>query len=205
MKSIFLSLLILLVLTACQDSSSKNKVSLMGAPKDGVNPNSLAYRSANGQLERKNKLEISKIDSKTKIKIAEIQSQNQLHIAKLNVEAKKSIAVTDSSTKIQTSQIDALTKKDDIQNSLYITMAIIIAVVLALFLLYLNNKKNRDLKDKIHKENLEHEQLLKEREYDEKRLHKMLELVENGKLSPDMQEEVISALTKPNQNLITKK
>ena len=33
----------------------------------------------------------------------------------------------------------------------------------------------------------------------------MLELVENGKLSPDMQEEVISALTKPNQNLITKK
>ena len=204
MKSIFISLLILLSFLGCQDSSSKNKVSLMGA-KDGVNPNSLAYRSANGQLERKNKLEISKIDSTTKIKIAEIQSKSQLNIAKLNVEAKKSIAVTDSSTKIQTSQIDALTKKDDIKNSLYITMAIIIAIVLALFLLYFNNKKSRELKDKIHKENLAHEQLLKEREYDEKRLHKMLELVENGKLSPDMQEEVISALTKPNQNLITKK
>ena len=204
MKSIFIILLILLSLTGCQDSSSKNKVTLMGA-KDGVNPNSLAYRSANSQLERKNKLEISKIDSTTKIKIAKIQSENQLNIAKINVEAKKDIAITDSSTKIQTSQIDALTKKDDIKNSLYITIAIIVVIMLALFLLYFNNKKNRELKNKMHKENLAHEQLLKEREYDEKRLHKMLELVENGKLSPDMQEEVLSALTKPNQTLITKK
>jgi len=204
MKSIFISLLILLFLIGCQDSSSKNKVSLMGA-KDGVNPNSLAYRSANSQLERKNKLEISKIDSTTKIKIAKIQSENQLNIAKINVAAKKDIAITDSSTKIQTSQIDALTKKDDIKNSLYITIAIIVVIMLALFLLYFNNKKNRELKNKMHKENLAHEQLLKEREYDEKRLHKMLELVENGKLSPDMQEEVLSALTKPNQTLITKK
>jgi len=177
----------------------------MGASKDGVNPNSLAYRSANDNQERKNRLEISKIDSNTKIKIAEIQSENQLKIAKLNVEAKKSIAATDSSTKIQTTKIDALTKKDDIKYSLYIAMAIILVIIIALFLLYLNNKKNRELKDKIHRENLEHEQRLKEREYNEKRLHKMLELVENGKLSPDMQEEVISALTKPNQNLITKK
>ncbi len=205
MKSILTTLLILLSFTGCQDSSSKNKISLMGASKDGVNPNSLAYRSANDNQERKNRLEISKIDSNTKIKIAEIQSENQLKIAKLNVEAKKSIAATDSSTKIQTTKIDALTKKDDIKNSLYITMAIILVVIIALFLLYLNNKKNRELEDKIHRENLEHEQRLKEREYNEKRLHKMLELVENGKLSPDMQEEVISALTKPNQNLITKK
>lgn len=204
MKLLIFSLFIIFSFTSCQDSS-KDKVSLMNGYKDGVNPNSLAYKSANSQKNRENKIELSKIDSKTKIEIAKIKSGNQLLIAKVNATAKKDVAITDSSTKIQTSKIDALTKKDDIETNLYIAIAFIIAILLALFLLYFNNKKSRELKAKLHKEDLEHEQRLKEQEYNEKRLHKMLDLVGEGKLSTEMEQEIIISLTKPDHNLIESK
>ncbi|MEA2098846.1 MAG: hypothetical protein U9P72_01815 [Campylobacterota bacterium] len=203
-KTSLFSLLLILSFSACQDSKfkeNKETISIIGGK--GVNPNSLAYRSANDQKNRENKVEISKIDSNTKIEIAKIESNNQLLIAKVNANTQKEVAKTDSTTKIQTSQIDALTKKDDIQSNLYITITIILALVIAVYLLYLNNKKNRELKNKLHQDKLKHEQMLKEREHEENRLHKMLELVEKGKLSPDMEAEVISSLTKPKQNLLT--
>ena len=68
MKSLIISLLIILSVTACQDSSQKkNSVSLMGDYHDGVNPNSLANKSIEKQKDRDNKVEISKISSNTKI------------------------------------------------------------------------------------------------------------------------------------------
>lgn len=174
----------------------------MGEPHNGVNPNSTSYVSVNNQKNRENKIEISKIDSQTKIEIAKIKSTNDLKIAKVNADAKKDVAKTDSTTQIQTSQIDAITKKDDIQNSFYITIAIVVIIALAMLLLFLNNKKNRELKKKIHEDKLRHEQALKEQEYNEKRLYKMLDLVEKGKLSQEMEQEVIHSLTKPQNNLI---
>ena len=202
MKSLFISLLIILFTLGCQETSSKDKISLMEGYRDGVNPNSISYVSANNQKNRENKIEISKINSNTKIEIAKIKSSNDLLIAKVNADAKKDVAKTDSTTKIQTSQIDAVTKKDDIQNTFYITIALVIILVFAMLLLFLNNKKNRELKNKLHQDQLHHEQILKEKEYNEKRLHKMLDLVEKGKLSQEMEQEVIHSLTKPQENLI---
>jgi len=198
------SILLILFFSGCQDSklqNESNKISILGATT-GVNPNSLAYRTANDQKNRDNKVEISKIDSNTKIEIAKIKSKNQLLIAKVNANTQKEVAKTDSTTKIQTTKIDALTKKDDIQNSLYITIIGILALLLLAYLFYLNNKKSRELKNKLHQDKLQHEQMLKEREHNEKRLHKMLDLVEKGKLSPDMEAEVISSLIKPQEKLL---
>jgi len=203
-KTSLLSILLFASLTGCQETklhNDKNRISILGATT-GVNPNSLAYVSANDQKNRENKIAISKIDSNTKIEIAKIKSNNQLEIAKVNANAQKEVAKTDSVTKIQTSKIDAITKKDDIQYNLYISILVIISVMITLYLLYLNNKKNRELKSKLHQEKLQHEQMLKEQELKEKRLHKMLDLVERGKLSPDMEAEVILSLTKPQQNLL---
>ncbi len=205
MKLLILTILILLSITGCQDSPYKNKehVSIMGG--SGVNPNSLAYKSANDNQERKNKIEISKIDSNTKIEIAKIKSSNELLIAKVNAKAKTEVAKTDAVAKVQTTQIDALTKKDDIQNQLYITISIIIVAFFALVLLFLNNKKNRELKSKLHQEQLMHEQRLKDREHDERRLHKILELVEKGKLPSDMERDILASLAKPSSTLIESK
>ncbi len=208
MKILIISLIVILSLTGCQNSEpykKKNTPSMMGGYHDGRNPNSLANISANKEKERRNKVELSKIDANTKIEIAKINSGSQLNIAKVYADAKKEVAVTDSTTKIKTSQIDAITKKDDIQNQFYITMAIVAVFLIALFLLYFNNKKSRDLKKKLHQDQLHHDQLIKEREFDEQRLHKMLDLVEKGKLSPKMEEEIILSLTKSDSTLIESK
>jgi hypothetical protein len=202
MKKLILSLLIILLITGCQDNSpykQKNTPSVMGMYHEGVNPNSLAKISASKAKDRLNKIELSKIDAKTKIEIAKINSTSQIKIAEVQAEAKKEVAKTDSTTKIKTSQIDAISKKDDIANQLYITMAIIAAILMALILLYLNNKKNRELKNKLHKETLEHERLLKEKEHNEQRLHKMLELVGKGKLPSEVEEEIILSITQSKQ------
>jgi len=203
MKFILISILTILSITGCQDSSTRNGVAMMNDHRSGVNRNSLAYVAGDKNAERKNKLEISKLNSDAKIEIAKIESGNKLEIAKINAETKKEVAHTDSTTKIKTTQIDSLTKKDDMKNTLYISIAIIFSIVIALFLLYFNNKKNRELKTKLHQDQLQHELHIKEREHDERRLHKMLELVEKGKLSPEMQEEVIVSLTKPKLETVT--
>ncbi len=201
----FLSVLILITLafSGCQDSRyiKQQKPVMINGYHVGVNPNSMANKAQDKSKDRQNKLEISKIDSNTKIEIAKIKSNNQLQIAKVQAIAKTDVAKTDSTTKIQTTKIEATTKKDDLQNSLYITIAVVVLVIFALFLLYLNNKKSRDLKVKLQKDQLFHDRLLKEREYEEQRLHKMLQLVGNGKLSPEMEEKLIISLTKPREDL----
>ncbi|MEA1891537.1 MAG: hypothetical protein U9N33_02355 [Campylobacterota bacterium] len=208
MKSLIISLLIILSITACQDSSpykQKSSPALMNQVPVGVNPNSLAYKSADKQKDRENKVEISKIDADAKIEIAKITSGNELLIAKVNADAQKEVAITDSTTKIQTSKLDVLVKKDDIQNDFYITIAIIAFLLVAILLFYLNSKKNRDIKLKIQQEQLKHEQHLKEREHDEKRLHKMLDLVGKGKLPPEMEVEIITSLTEQKRTLLESK
>lgn len=206
MKSLLILSLLLLSITACQDSSSNRHIALLNG-QNGVNPNSIAIKSAENAKERVNKLELSKIDANTKIEIAKIKSNNQLKIAQVNANTTKEVAKTDSNSRIEASKIDALTKKDDIQNTLYISIAVIIVLIIGMFLLYFNNKKSRELKQKLHKEQLEHERQLREQEHHEKRLHKMLELVGEGKLSPTMEEEIICSLTKPtpSQTLIESK
>jgi len=206
MKLLIFCLAIIISLTGCQESSSKkNNISLMNGYHDGVNPNSIANKNAEKQKDRQNRVDIAKIDSEAKIEIAKIKSQNQVLIAKVNADAKKEVAQTESKTKVKTSEIDAITKKDDIQTNLYITIAIIVAIIIALFLLYLNNRKKIALKEKLHQDKLKHEQLIKEREFEEQRLHKMLDLVKEGKLPSNMQEEIINSLVKPKSNLIESK
>jgi hypothetical protein len=193
MKLLLLSLILILLATGCQESSSKKGAYLMNS--NGVNPNSLANMANDKVQDRANKVELSKIDADAKIQIAKIQSDNQLLIAKINADATKEVAVTDSTTKIKTTQIDAITKKEDTQTTFYIAIAVVIVVLIALYLLYLNNKNSRALKAKLHEDKLKQELLLKEKEYHEQRLHKMLDLVADGKLSPKMEEEIINSIS----------
>ena len=190
-----------LFLSGCGEGSStqhNNKIHLLNTTqKTGVNPNSLAYRSADKALERQNKLEVSKIEAKTKIEIEKIKSENQLHIAKINAEAKKKIAETDLQAKVQTSQIDAKTHKESMQYTVYIVIVIVLLVLAVLILLFLNSKKNRELKKQMHDEKLRHEQFLKEKELEEQRVHKLLELVASGKVAKNVEKEVILSIAKP--------
>ena len=189
--------------TGCGEgtSSQHNRIHLLNPPKTtnitGVNPNSLAHKSADKAQERENQLKLSKIEAQAKVEIERIKSENQLQIAKINAEAQKHIAQNDFQAKIQTSTIDANTQKETIQYTVYIVSVIVLLVLAVFVLLYLNAKKNRELKKQLHDEQLRHEQFLKEKELEEQRVHKLLELIASGKVAKNVEKEVILSIAKP--------
>jgi len=196
------TVIVFLFFSGCgEGSSQQNRIHLLNPPKTtnvtGVNPNSLAHKSADKALDRENKIKLSKIQAEAKVEIERIKSENQLKIAKINAEAQKSVAETDLQSKIQTSQIDAKTHKDTIQYTVYIVIVIVLLVLAVFILLYLNAKKNRELKKQLHDEQLRHEQFLKEKELEEQRVHKLLELIASGKVAKNVEKEVILSIAKP--------
>jgi len=195
-----------LVFLGCGESSttkSQKNISLLGVEpiekKPGVNPHSLAYESADKALDRTNKLEVSKIEANAKIEIEKIKSKNQLNIAKIDAETKKTIAQTDYKAKIHTSEIDARTYKENMRYVVYIVIAVVVLIMIAFILMYLNSRKNRELQKHLHEEKLKHEQFLKEKELEEQRVHKLLELIASGKVAKNVEKEVILSIssTKP--------
>ncbi len=204
MKYIYLFVLFFtfIIFSGCGESKHSEKISLLGADTSRVNPNSLAYVSADKNEERKNKIELSKIEADAKIKIATIQTQGQINIAKVNARAEQEIVKSKSATKITTSKLDASTKKETMQYTVYIVIAIILFLIIALFLLYQNSKKNRELKKELQEEKLRHEKAIHEKELEEKRLHKVLDLVAAGKMPSSIEEEILLAISKPETKLI---
>jgi len=199
----FVLLLLFISFIGCNEGTSNRKISLMGEDNTKVNPNSLAYVSIEKNEDRKNKIEVSKIQANAKIEIAKIHSQNQLHIAEVNAQTQQEIAKSDSITKITTSKLDATTKKESMQYIVYIVIAVVIFLIIALVLLYLNSKKNRELTKKLQEEKLKHEQILRLKELEEQRLHKILDLVAAGKLPSSIEEEVILSISTSKDKIIT--
>lgn len=198
----FVVLLVVVTFNGCGESEHSEKIALLGTDTTRVNPNSLAYLSADKNEDRKNKLELSKIEADAKVKIAQIKTQGQLSIAKLNAQTQQEIAKTDSATKITTSKVDASTKKETMQYTVYIVIAVVVFLIIALFLLYQNSKRNRELKKQLQEEKLRHEKALHEKELEEKRLHKVLDLVAAGKMPATIEEEVILSISTPRNRLI---
>lgn len=196
------------VFLGCGGGSSSNthkQITLMGntqgvvQKKEGVNPHSLAYESADKALERENKLKVSKIESKTKVEIEKIKSQNQLDIAKIDAETKKAIAQTDYKAQVKASEMRAKMYKENMRYIVYIVVAVALIVIVGLILLFLNAKKNRELQKRLHEDKLRHEQFLKDKELEEQRVHKLLELIASGKVAKNVEKEVILSIssTKP--------
>lgn len=195
MRSFFITVLIGFIFLGCQENGNMHPFMLNGyKARTNEEPKSIRH---NNVEENKVRVKMSEIDAKAKIEIAKIESTNKLKIAKINADMTTEVAHTDSKTKIKRSEIDALNKKEEIESQLIITIALIFLVMLSIVLLYLNNKKNRELKIRLQEEELLHQKELREREFEERRMHKMLELVAEGKLSTEMEEEIILALTKP--------
>jgi len=198
-----------IVFLGCGGSSASNthrQITLMGnsssgviEKQEGVNPHSLAYESADKALERNNKIKVSKIESKTKVEIEKIKSQNQLDIAKIDAETKKAIAQTDYKAQVKASEVRARMYKENMRYIVYIVIAIALIVIVGLVLLFLNAKKNRELQKRLHEDKLRHEQFLKDKELEEQRVHKLLELIASGKVAKNVEKEVILSIssTKP--------
>ena len=88
------------------------------------------------------------------------------------------------------------------QYTVYIVIAVVFFFIIALILLYLNSKKNRELKKALQEAQFIHERDLREKEFEERRIHKILDLVSEGKLPASVKKEVILSLSSPKTNVI---
>ncbi len=178
-----------LLFTACGENSHQ-KPYIMGSHQ-GVNPNALALKAKEGALQRKNKIELAKIQADTTLAVAKIESKKAVKIAQLK-----------SKTTQVVSQMDKQTKEKQSDNNLYIAIGAILLLLVGIILWFQHKRKSLEVKANLEEHRLKHELELKEKELKEQRIQKVLELAASGKLDPEVQQEVLHSLTRPESKLI---
>ena len=181
-----------LISSACGENSNK-KPYLMGQ-KQGVNPNSIAFKAKGNALNRKNKIELAKIQANTKLEVAKIESTQAVNIAQIK-----------SQTTQVVSQMDKQTKEKQSDNNLYIAIGGIVALLVGIILWYRHKRKSLEVKRVLEENRLKHELELKDKELKEQRINKVLELAISGQLPPEVQQEVLHSITRPESKLIESK
>ncbi|QFR49285.1 hypothetical protein FJR48_05910 [Sulfurimonas lithotrophica] len=179
------------LLIGCSDSNNE-KIQLLDKK----------YASAqNSQIKNK----IQKQQDDVKVQISKIQAQNKLDIAKVEAQNKIEIEKVKSSTSKDIALIDAKTKTEDTRVLIYIAVIAGILLFILMIIFYLNNKKNRDIKLKLHQAELKQQKEIAEREMEEKRLQMLVNLVSEDKLPKEMQEELVSLMGKKSNLIIESK
>ena len=194
--------LTLFFLSACQETN-KSRPHLMN--QKGVNPNSLAFVSQDKALDRKNKIEMAQIAANSKIEVAKVESKKAVEIAKIDSTTQKDVTKQTTKTTLEISKMDTQTKDKQSIVNLYIAISVIIALLVGMFLWYRHKKKSLEIKAKLEENRLKHELMIKEKELQEQRIQKVLDLAISGQLPQELQKDFISALTHKENNLIESK
>lgn len=198
---ISLLLSILVFFTACQENKN-NKPYLINEQNNGTNPNSLVLKNQDKELDRKNKVEIAQISAKSKLEVAEVESKKAIQIATIESFAKKDIAKDTALASVEISKMDTQTKEKQSMITLYIAIGAIFALLIMMFLWYRNKKKSLEMQVKLEENRLQHEFAMKEKEMQEQRIQKVLELAISGQLPPELQNEIIKSITNQDKKLI---
>lgn len=197
-----LFLVMIIILNACQDTKSSRPY-LMNK-KVGVNPNSLAYETQDKALDRKNKIEMAQIVANSKLEVAKIESVKAVEIAKINSQTQKDVTKQTVSSNLEMSKIDSKTKDKESMITLYIAIGFLFSLTIGFILWYSHKKKTLEIKAKLEEKRLQYELTIREKELQETRIQKVLELAISGQLPPEMQKDFIHSLTYQDQTNKTK-
>ena len=188
-----LLLVMIMILNACQDT--RNSRPYLINKKEGVNPNSLAYRVEDKVLDRKNKIEMAQIAANSKLEVAKIESVKAVQIAKINSQTQKELTEKTENSKIEISKIDSKTKDKKSMITLYIAIGFLLSLIIGFILWYRYKKRTLEIEAKLEEKRLQHQLLIKEKELQETRMQKVLDLAISGQLPPEIQQDVLQSLT----------
>lgn len=195
----YILLIFILFFSGCnQSDTTHNKVGVFGVKENGEQFLSYITNSKQKEKELKQTLDVKKMEINAKIEVEKIKAQKAVQVAKIKSTTSKDIAKTDSNTKIATTKLDVEALKEKSKMMLYAAAAFALVLIIGIIVLYLNFKKNRELKEKLHEREMEQ----REREREEKRLHKMLDLISDGKIPKELEKEVLINMTKSNRKLL---
>ena len=145
------------------------------------------------------KIKEKQLELQTQIEVEKIKAKQAVEVATIKSKTSKDIAKTDANTKIATTKLDVEALKEKSKMTLYSSIAFAVVFVIAIIVYYLNSRKNRELKEKLHQQ----EMIQRQKELEEKRLHKMLDLIADGKVSKDIEKEVLLTMTRSNIKLLS--
>jgi len=194
-----------MLLTGCQEGKGSKPYLKDGYIGAGVNPNSAAFKAKDNALERENRIKMAEIEANSKIEIAKIESSKAVEVAKIDSEVKKEIAQKTATTTLEVTKIDSQTKEKESMVNLYIALGFLAALIIGIFLWFRHKRQALEVKTKLEEQRLRQELAIKEKELQEQRIQKVLELAISGKLPQEMQQEVISSLTQPETKVIDTK
>ena len=194
----------LLALTACQETKN-SKPHIMNSYIGGTNPNSVAFKAKDNALERENRVKMAEIKANSQIALANIESTKAVSVAKIDNETKKDIATKTATTTLAVTKLDTKTKENQSMINLYIALGFLLALVVAIVLWFMHKKKTLELKAKLEENRLKHELEIKEKELQEQRVQKVLDLAISGQLSPEIQKDIIYSITQNSSKLIESK
>lgn len=197
---ILLFLLIPLIFFGCGEGQSRpyivgqKPVPLYGnAASSGKNNNEVKI----AEIEAKNKKELALLNKE----IAELNAKRDLTINSLQQETKRFEVGTHK--EIEFNKQDALGKKDEYQYTLYkntlILGGLLVLVILATVIYFL--LRRREDKLRMHRETIEKELLIKEKELQVKMAEKILDTLSSGTLEKPEEQRLLETLEKTNPGL----
>jgi len=188
-----------LLFNGCNKSDSTQKVGVFGVSENGTQFLSYINNAKQKEKELKQTLDVKKMEINSKVEIEKIKAQKAVEVAQINSITSKDIAKTDSDTKIMTTKLDVEALKEKSKMMLYAAMAFALVFIVGIIILYINFTKNRELKAQLHEREMDQ----REKEREEKRLHKMLDLISDGKIPKELEKEVLINMTKSNRKLLS--
>jgi len=195
------SVFTLLFLTACQESQT-SKPYVMNGQHVKSRTNSVAFKTKDHALNRKNKIQMAEIEANTKLEVAKLELTKAVQIAKINSETKKVVAKEATVTSIEVSKIDSTTRDKESMINLYMTLGVVVTFIIMMFIWFTHKKKSLELQAKIEKNRLRHEFAMKEKELQEKRMHKVLDLAISGQLPQELQQDFIKSISQNDTKII---
>jgi hypothetical protein len=182
--------------------------------KQGSNPNSLAAKSQEKAFDRHTQIEVSKINAQAQIEVAKIHSKKDVQVSKIETDVKKEIAKEDIKIKkeiaketaannVEITKINAQSSAYSEKMTLYMVIIFAILALIGLILWFIQKRKATQIHADHEKERLKQELLIKERELEEQKIIKIMDLAIHGQLPQNLQKDLIDSITQPKQEKTT--
>ena len=198
LHKIVLSITIILSMASCQDSGQKPRLIDQESSKKSyaqtiLGSNAKPKISDEKRFELESKKEIAKIEMQKAIEIEKIKAE---------IEKAKILNSKDRFLKELRVQIDELKASKNFKYWIIFTTLVIFGTVI--WLIYKLFKHHQATKLKIHREKIEVEKELKEKELQVRVVEKMIDAMSEGKLSEEQQKLLLESINKSN-NLLPNK
>ncbi|WOE69993.1 hypothetical protein RZR97_00025 [Hydrogenimonas thermophila] len=195
LRRIVLSIAIILSIIGCQDSGQKPRLI------DQENSKKSYAQTILGSSSKPKISDEKRLELESKKEIAKIEMQKAIEIEKIKAEVEKAKILNskDKFLKEIEVQIDELKASKNFKFWIIFTTLVIFGVIV--WLIYKLFKHHQATKLKIHREKIEAEKELKEKELQVRVVEKMIDAMGEGKLSEEQQKLLLESINKSSKIL----